>query len=84
MLRELISDGILSDWVRRMRDAEAGPNDAATVQAALAHRDALLPLRDRARWLALRCTDGSIRKDQEVSDGIPGCVAKSSRVRFAV
>ena len=75
---------VLYDWTRRIRDADAGPNHAATIQTALAHRDALIPLRDRALWIALRNSEYCfIRKDLEVSDGMSCSVAKHSRVRFA-
>ena len=59
-------------------------HDVATVQAAVAHRNALFPLRDRAHWIAMYCNGAcSIREDPKVSNGIPCSVAKHSRVRFA-
>eukprot|EP00661_Eupelagonemidae_sp_cell13_P008339 gene8339-biopygen10640 len=58
LLRGWARDGRLLDWVTRIGTSGSGPNDAAIIQRAIAHRDARDTLEERAAWVRW-CTFGS-------------------------
>ena len=83
-LVKLWIDGrLLSRWVRAISSAQAGPNDRATVQKVLAHRDARIPRDLRGRWVE---EVGVIQPgmDRTACNGSLRCDARDKRVRFAI
>ena len=83
MIKIWIDNRILPRWQRAISSAKVGPNDRATMQKVLAHRDARIARDLRGRWVE---KVGVIQPgvDQTSCNGLPGSDARDKRVRFAV
>ena len=87
-MQRWIRGGVLLDWSNRIKSSCAGRQDLATVQRAIAHRDARITLLERASMANVHVPvrDGLIqpRMDRTAPAGGFGCSVAGKRVRFTV